>query len=65
MSMEIKLTAEERREAIAESLRDWERPCGECEHYKGGCTKWDCVKENERIEEAEARAIQAREVKSA
>jgi hypothetical protein len=47
------LSADEAQRVLREALGDWERPCHECEHNKGGgCTKWECVVEKRRIEDA-------------
>jgi hypothetical protein len=47
------LSVEEAQQVIREALKDWERPCHECEHKKNGyCTKWECVVEQQRIAEA-------------
>jgi hypothetical protein len=51
------LSAEEAQQVLIDALKDWERPCPECEYSRdGGCTKWDCVMESKRIEDALARA---------
>jgi hypothetical protein len=47
------LSADEAQRVLREVLSDWERPCHKCEHNKGGgCTKWECVVEKQRIEDA-------------
>jgi hypothetical protein len=45
-------TCDEVQRLLREAFDDWERPCHECEHNKGGgCTKWECVVEKQRIDD--------------